>query len=301
MKQFKMDTFDNQKISVNIWDEVASVKGGVVIAHGMSEHPDRYDGFAKLLNSLGYVVIADDHRGHRYSASGEKGQVHGDSFNQTVKDTDMLVDYLKSNYGVKVLLLGHSYGSFIAQAYIERYSGKLKGAILSGTAYMKSALVGMGKMIAGMQNAVLGPDRQGKLIDKLSFGAYNKPFLSQGQEFAWLSRDTAEVDKYIKDPYCGYVLSIGFYRSFFKGIMKMYGKDALNINKKLPIFIAVGGDDPVSNKAKNAEKLYKFYLGLGCNVKYKVYDGARHEIMNEINREEVYSDMVQFIEGVFNE
>lgn len=300
MKQVKMDTFDNQKISVNIWDEVENIKGGVVIAHGMAEHPDRYDNFAKELNKLGYVVVADDHRGHRYSAAGANGQVSGDSFNQTVSDMDMLIDYVKATYNVEVFLFGHSYGSFLSQAYIERYSQKLKGVILSGTAYMKSALVGSGRMIARLQSAFVGPEREGKLLDKLSFGAYNKPFASQGQPFAWLSRDVEQVDKYIKDPNCGYVMSIGFYCAFFNGIMKMYGKDALNISKKLPILIAVGSNDPVSSNAKLAEKLYKFYLDLGCNAKYKCYEGARHEILNETNREEVYSDMLAFIEGVFD-
>jgi len=159
----------------------------------------------------------------------------------------------------------------------------------------------MGLAIATVQKFLFGPDKPGNLINTMSFGAYNKPFESQGQKFAWLSRDVEEVDKYEKDPYCGYVMSIGFYHSFFKGIMSMYGKDALNINKKLPIKIAVGSMDPVSNQSALAEKLYKFYLDLGLtNVTYKVYKDARHEILNETNREEVQADMIKFIEGVFN-
>jgi|CZCB01.1.fsa_nt_gi alpha-beta hydrolase superfamily lysophospholipase len=299
MKQIKMDTFDKQKISVNIWDNVENIKGGILISHGMAEHPDRYDDFALFLNKLGYVVVADDHRGHRFSAAGEKGQVSGNSFVQTIKDMDMLIDYIKNTYNTEVVLIGHSYGSFLSQAYMEKYSNKLKGVILSGTAYMKSALVASGLAIASIQNAIFGPDKPGKLIDKMSFGAYNKPFESQGQKFAWLSRDKEQVDKYEKDEYCGYVMSLGFYKSFFKGIMSMYGEDALNINKKLPILIAVGSDDPVSQQAKLAAKLYDFYKGLGLNVSYKVYEGARHEILNEINREEVYNDFKEFIEKIF--
>ena len=299
MKQIKMDTFDNQKINVDIWDEVENIIGGVVISHGMAEHPDRYDDFALYLNKMGFVVVADDHRGHRFSAAGENGRVNGDSFNQTIKDMDMLVDYVKSTYNVEVALLGHSYGSFLSQAYLERYSNKLKGIVLSGTAYMKSPLVGMGLAIASVQKLFLGPDKVGNMINNMSFGAYNKPFEEQGQDFAWLSRDKEQVDKYEKDPNCGYALSIGFYQSFFKGVLKMYGKDALNINKKVPIFIAVGGNDPVSNQAKLADKLLKFYLDLGLNAELKVYDGARHEILNEINNDEVYNDIGEFIKGIF--
>lgn len=294
-----MDAFDNNKISVNVWDKVENIKGGVLIAHGMAEHPDRYDDFAKFLNKLGYVVLADDHRGHRYSAAGEKGQVDGDSFAQTIKDMDMLVEYIKEKYNTEVALIGHSYGSFLSQAYIERYSNKLKGVILSGTAYMKSALVAMGLTIASVQNLIFGPDKPGKLIDKMSFGAYNKPFVSQNQQFAWLSRDTKQVDKYEKDPYCGHVMSLGFYKSFFKGIMGMYGQDRYNISKKLPILIAVGSDDPVSQKAKLANKLYKYYQKLGLNVEYKVYEGARHEILNETNNKEVYEDFKKFLETIY--
>jgi alpha-beta hydrolase superfamily lysophospholipase len=299
MKQIKMDTYDNKKISVNIWDKVDQPKGGILIAHGMAEHPDRYDDFALYLNKLGYVVLADDHRGHRYSAAGEKGQVDGNSFVQTIKDMDMLVDYIKNTYNVEVALVGHSYGSFLSQAYIEKYSNKIKGVILSGTAHMKNALVGAGLAIASVQNFLFGADKPGKLIDKMSFGAYNKPFEAQGQKFAWLSRDKEQVDKYEKDEYCGHVMSIGFYKSFFKGVMSMYGADALNINKKLPIFIAVGSDDPVSQNAKLAQKLFDFYKSLELNVDMKIYEGARHEILNETNRDEVYGDFAEFIEGLF--
>ncbi|MDD4315640.1 MAG: alpha/beta hydrolase [Clostridia bacterium] len=299
MKQIKMDTFDKKKISVNIWDKVDAPKGGVLIAHGMAEHPDRYDDFALFLNNLGYVVVADDHRGHRFSAAGEKGQVDGNSFVQTVKDMDMLVDYIKNTYNVEVALVGHSYGSFLSQAYIEKYSHKLKGVILSGTAHMKNPLLAMGSVIASVQNLFFGADKPGKLIDKMSFGAYNKPFESQGQQFAWLSRDKEQVDKYEKDEYCGHVMSIGFYKSFFKGVLSMYGDDALNINKKLPIFIAVGGDDPVSQQSKLAKKLYDFYKSLELNVELKIYEGARHEILNETNRAEVFDDFAKFIEGLF--
>lgn len=299
MKQIMMDTFDKKKISVNIWDKVDNIKGGVLIAHGMAEHPDRYDDFALFLNKLGYVVLADDHRGHRYSAAGEKGQVDGNSFVQTIKDMDMLVDYIKNTYNTEVSLIGHSYGSFLSQAYIEKYSNKLKGVILSGTAYMKSPLIAAGLTIASTQNMLFGEDKPGKLIDKMSFGAYNKPFESQGQQFAWLSRDTEQVDKYEKDEFCGYVMSLGFYKYFFKGIMGMYGQDKYNINKKLPILIAVGSDDPVSQNAKLATKLYNFYKELGINVNYKVYEGARHEILNETNRAEVYEDFKNFLEGLY--
>lgn len=300
MKQLFLKAFDDTEIGIDVWDEVENPIGCVQIAHGMAEHPDRYDDFAKFLNAKGYIVAADDHRGHRRGAiNGENGQVYGDSWNQTLEDMNTLCDYLKATYNKDVLLLGHSYGSFLSQRFLELHSDKLVGAILSGTAYMKGALVGAGKFIASLQALFCGEDKKGKLIDKLSFGAYNKPFKEQGQDFAWLSRDKEQVAKYEADPDCGYVLCIGYYLSFFRGVMKMYGDDAKKISKDFKLMIAVGSDDPVSNKAVLATKLNDFYLGLGLEPEYKVYKNARHEILNETNKDEVYNDFAKFIDSVF--
>lgn len=299
MKFVKIDTFDGKVNTTCVWDETENRIGAVVIVHGMAEHAERYDAFAKFLNSEGYVVLADNHRGHKFNPDGAKGIVCGDSFSNSVEDIKAVVDYAKSVYGLEVVLLGHSYGSFLSQRYIERYASTVRGVILSGTAYMKGALVGMAKVIAGVQKAFCGGEKTAYLIDKLSFGNYNKPFESQGQKFAWLSRDRSEVAKYEADEFCGYPLSIDYYYSFFKGVMAMYGEDSYAAAKGLPVMIAVGSDDPVSNKAVLAEKLYKFYLQKGLDVSYKVYPGARHEILNEINKKEVYADMLAFIEARF--
>ena len=297
----ELKTFDDKYNTVSVWDDVENVIGVVVIAHGMAEHADRYDDFAKRLNGEGYVVLADNHRGHKYNPDGDLGKVAPDSFENSVRDIRTVVEYAKEKYAPGVLLLGHSYGSFLAQRYLELYVDTLTGCILSGTAYMKGALVGMGKLVAGVQRALIGGDKTGKLIDKLSFGAYNKPFESQGQRFAWLSRDKAEVAKYEADEYCGYPLSINYYYYFFRSVQRMYSDKVRSVPADLPILIAVGSEDPVSNKAALAEKLYKFYLQNGLNVTYKVYPGARHEILNETNRAEVYDDMVSFIDGAFGQ
>lgn len=305
MNLIKLESFDGKIITVNVWDEVENIVGGIVISHGMSEHAARYDDFAKFLNKQGYVVLADNHRGHKYGPDGEeagskKGLVEGDSFLQTVNDMKTVVDYTKATYKVEVVLLGHSYGSFLSQKYLELFSDSVRGCVLSGTAYMKSALIAMGYGIASIQKAISGGEKIGKLIDKMSFGAYNKPFVSQGQKFAWLSRDKEQVAKYEADEYCGYALSLAFYSSFFKNILNMYEEGADNIRKDIPVLIAVGSDDPVSNQSTAAVKLYNFYLQKGIkSAEIKVYDKARHEILNEINNAEVYGDMAAFIDKCF--
>ena len=300
MKHMELRTFDDKINTVSVWDEVDNKIGAVVIVHGMAEHADRYDDFAKRLNREGYVVLADNHRGHKFNPDGERGIVAPDSFENSVRDIKSVVDYAKQTYGVGVALLGHSYGSFLSQRYLELYADTVVCCILSGTAYMKGALVGMGKAIAGLQRFFVGGEKTGKLIDKMSFGAYNKPFESQGQRFAWLSRDRKKVAEYEADEYCGYPLSIDYYYYFFRSIQKMYSDAVKSVPADLPILIAIGSDDPVSNKGVLAEKLYKFYLQNGLNVELKVYPGARHEILNEINRAEVYNDFVAFIDKAFN-
>ncbi|HOO23430.1 MAG TPA: alpha/beta hydrolase, partial [Clostridia bacterium] len=183
MERILLDTFDNRKLPVDLWDKVENPKGIVVISHGMAEHPDRYDDFAKFLNSHGYIVAADEHRGHRNNAIDKvNGLTEGDSWNQTLKDMDTLIDYMKATYKLNVLLLGHSYGSFLSQRYVEMHSDKLLGVLLSGTAFIKSGLIGAGLAIASVQKAIFGEKKTGNLINKMSFGAYNKPFVAQGQE-----------------------------------------------------------------------------------------------------------------------
>ena len=300
MKHMELRTFDDKINTVSVWDEVDNKIGAVVIVHGMAEHADRYDDFAKRLNREGYVVLADNHRGHKFNSDGERGIVAPDSFENSVRDIKSVVDYAKQTYGVEVALLGHSYGSFLSQRYLELYADTVVCCILSGTAYMKGALVGMGKAIAGLQRFFVGGEKTGKLIDKMSFGAYNKPFESQGQRFAWLSRDREKVAEYEADEYCGYPLSIDYYYYFFRSVQNMYSDAVKSVPAEMPILIAIGSDDPVSNKGVLAEKLYKFYLQNGLNVELKVYPGARHEILNEINRAEVYNDFVAFIDKAFN-
>lgn len=300
MKHMELRTFDDKINTVSVWDEVDNKIGAVVIVHGMAEHADRYDDFAKRLNREGYVVLADNHRGHKFNPDGERGIVAPDSFENSVRDIKSVVDYAKQTYGVEVALLGHSYGSFLSQRYLELYADTVVCCVLSGTAYMKGALVGMGKIIAGLQRFFVGGEKTGKLIDKMSFGAYNKPFESQGQRFAWLSRDRKKVAEYEADEYCGYPLSIDYYYYFFRSVQNMYSDAVKSVPAEMPILIAIGSDDPVSNKGVLAEKLYKFYLQNGLNVELKVYPGARHEILNEINRAEVYNDFVAFIDKAFN-
>ena len=304
MEEFNMISFDGTDIHCYIWNDVAEPKAVVQIAHGMGEHCGRYDDFASFLNKNGYIVIAEDHRGHGKTCGYEKrGIVEGDSYNDTISDMIALTNnYAIKKYKLPVVLVGHSYGSFLSQGYIERNGDALAGVILSGSAYMNTMQVAFGRLVASIQNLLCGGSKPANLIAKLSFGAYDKQFKEENQPFAWLTRDKEVVKKYIADEYCGaaFNMSIAFQKSFFYGMKTVYRPEALrNIPKSLPIFIASGDKDPVGGNGELVTRLYEEYRSLGISdLAVKLYPDARHEILNELNKEEVYADFLAFIDKV---
>lgn len=302
MKNEKFTSFDGTVLQCYLWNDVKNPKGVVQISHGMAEHARRYDNFATFLNRNGYIVYADDHRAHgltstKQSTKGVKGYHKGDIYMDTVKDEIAITDYLAEKYGLPVVYLGHSYGSMLGQRYIEM-SNKSCGAVLCGSANMKGALLGVGSSIANMQYALLGGEKEGKLLNNLSFGSFNSKFKKDKTPFAWLSRDKEQVKKYIFDEQCGYTMSIAFFKFFFQGLKSSYKSDNLaGIDKNKPIAIFSGAQDPVGGAGKLVKKLHDMYKNLGVkDVTMKLYDGARHEILNETNNAEVYADFLAAIE-----
>lgn len=304
MKTEKFKSFDGTVLQCYLWDDVRNPKGVVQISHGMAEHARRYDNFAGFLNKNGYIVFADDHRAHgmtstKQSSKGVKGFHKGDIYNDTVKDEIAITDYLKKKYDRPVIYLGHSYGSMIGQRYMECENGAA-GVILSGTAMMKGGTLSLGAAISNMQFRTKGGETEGKTLDKLSFGAYNKPFKADNIPFAWLSRDKEQVKKYVLDEQCGYVMSNAFFKYFLNGLKNVYKPENIAaINKDIPVALFSGSLDPVGGKGKLVQKMYNLLKEAGVkDVSIKLYDGARHEILNETNNQEVYADMLNTINGM---
>lgn len=304
MKTEKFTSFDGTVIQCYLWNDVKNPKGVVQISHGMAEHARRYDHFATFLNSRGYIVFADDHRAHgmtstRESSKGVQGYHKGDIFGDTLKDELAITSYLKERFGLPVVYLGHSYGSMIGQRYVEEKNDSV-GAVLIGSAYMKGALLSTGVALAKLNYAFTGGEKKGKLLDTMSFGSYNTPFKKEKRPFAWLSRDEEQCKKYFLDEQCGYVMSVAFYRYFLAGLKAAYKSENLaKIDRKKPIAIFSGSEDPVGGKGKLVTKLYEMYKAQGVEkVEMKLYTDARHEILNEINREEVYADVVTAIDSM---
>lgn len=301
MKQFILEGYRGYNLWLTAWDEVSEPKAIVQILHGMAEHIGRYDHFATYLNSLGYIVIGDDHRAHGRTAGEDKLGIvpEGDCFADTIQDAIRITEYAKHEYGLPLILFGHSYGSFLAQGYIQRASGDIAAAVLCGSACQSGIAVAFGKLVASLQCSLMGPDAPAKLIRKLTFGAYDAKFASERKPFAWGNRDDVEREKYLADKMCDFTMSAGFYRSFFHGLSTLYkAKNLSNIRKDLPLFIISGDKDPVGGMGKLVIKLYEKYLSIGMtNVSMKLYPDARHELLNEINKQEVYSDVSDFCDA----
>ena len=293
-----VDSFDGAKIYTRLWDETKNPRGVVLIIHGMSEHSARYDEFSKFLNKNDYVCFAFDLRAHgKTSVNIESlGKYDGDLFMDSVNDAIFFSHLLNELYpSLPLLVFGHSFGSFLLQRYVECYD-QYKGVIFCGSANMKNdSSVSLGLFVSGFSKFFCGKNKPSKLIAKLSFGAYAKKF----EDGNWLSRDKKECEKYKKDDYCGFICSHNFYHSFFKNLKAIYKKDNLaQINTRKPMLIISGSDDPVGGFSRLSTKLDELYTKLGVkNKKFILYKGARHELLNETNKKEVFENILTYLDN----
>lgn len=285
-------------------ENIEEAKGIIQISHGMAEGAHRYEPLAKYLTNHGYIVYAHDHRGH--GQTGDKvGQIgilaKENGFEYLVRDLHKLSQMIRKDYPqLPLILLGHSMGSFVAQRYIMEYGNEIEGLILSGSNGKQGILLDIGLWMVKKEVEKIGRNTPSKKLDKLIFGTYNKQFGATRTPFDWLSRDEKEVDKYIEDPYCGGVFSAGFFYDFLTGL-KYIGKleNKKSIPVTLPIYIFSGDRDPVGKNGKGILDLVKDYKKVGIQkVEYKLYPGGRHEMLNEVNKEEVMKDILGWVEEI---
>lgn len=302
---FTLDSSDGLKINTYKWFiENSQSKGVIQISHGMAETVSRYEEFAKALAKRGYIVYGNDHRGHGLSSVdkdslGFLGEDRG--FVKLIEDISILTDYIKNeNPNLPIILFGHSMGSFASQRYIMDYKDKIQGLILSGSNGKQGLALKFGKVIANLEMKIRGPKAKSNLLNKVSFGSYNKKFSPNRTEFDWLSRDGKEVDKYIQNPYCGTIFPTSFYYEFFDTLQYIEDENNFSkIPKNLPILIISGDEDPVGNFGKGVRDLFERYENIGVeNLSIKLYEGARHELLNETNRDEVIDDIIKWIDNL---
>ncbi|MBW1898606.1 MAG: lysophospholipase [Deltaproteobacteria bacterium] len=300
---FKFKTKDNADIFTYKWlpDNEKEMKAVVQLSHGMAEHGRRYERFAGELTGSGYGVYINDHRGHGKTAGSVEALgffADENGWNLVVEDMHQLTGIIKENHpDLPVFLLGHSMGSFLSRNYIYLYGNKLKGVLLSGTAGDPGLLGAIGILLAKRECKKKGKKTKSPLLDKLSFGSFNKAFKPARTDFDWLSRDDKEVDKYIDDPYCGEVFTAGFYLDLLGGIKAINLKSNTNlVPKDLPMFLFAGDMDPVGKNSKGVKQIFKAYEKAGIlDVSCKLYNEGRHEMLNETNREEVFSDIIKWL------
>jgi len=300
---FNFKTDDGKNISVYKWlpDDKNNIKGVVQIAHGMAEHASRYEDFAKVLIESDYGVYANDHRGHGKTA----GSLDNIGYFAPENGWDLVVGdmyklnsiIMKNHSGLPIYLLGQSMGSFLVRSYIMRYKDKLSGVVLIGTSGDPGPLKYLAIFIAKLEMKIKGKKVKSPLLDNLSFGGYNKVFAPNRTKFDWLSRDTSNVDKYVNDPFCGDIFSAGFFYDLLTGIKDIGNfSNIKNISKDLPILLLSGENDPLGNKTRGVLQVYNLFKKAGIrDVDYKFYPGARHEILNELNKEEVCRNIIEWL------
>lgn len=275
-----------------------NVKAVVQISHGMAEHAARYLQFAEYLCENGFAVVLHDHIGHGESAaSPEQLGYFGEHGEQSfVEDMKTVTDWAQKEYpSLPLFLLGHGMGSLIARNYTAQYGNLLAGAVYSGTSGSNPAL-GFGLLLCNVLIKCKGEKYRSKLLDKIAFGAYNKK-TEKRTPCDWASRDKQEVDKFIADPFCGYMYTVSGMKALFLTVREI-SKDSwyAALPQNLPVLLISGAMDPIGNYGKGVREVYRRLQDTGHrNVQMKLYDGARHEILNETNRKEVYADILDFL------
>ena len=275
-----------------------TVKAVVQISHGMAEHAARYLRFAEYLCENGFAVFLHDHIGHGESVSSpELLGYFGEHGEQTfVEDMKTVTDWAKKTYpDLPLFLLGHGMGSLIARKYTAQYGSLLAGAVYSGTSGSNPAL-GFGLLLCNILIKTKGEKHRSKMLDKIAFGAYNKK-TEKRTPCDWASRDEKEVDKFIADPLCGYMYTVSGMQALFLTVREI-SKDSwyAAVPQNLPILLVSGTMDPIGNYGKGVREVFARLQNTGHEaVQCKLYDGARHEILNETNRAEVFADILSFL------
>ncbi len=300
MESFNLKASDGMDVACYSWVPDSPI-GAIHIAHGMGEHAKRYEWVASKLNEKGYAVYANDHRGHGETGRGSLGYMGGDGWNRVLADAFEINQLIRSRHtGLPLVLLGHSMGSMMSQQYITRYGASIDALVLSGSPGFKSQVASIiPKLLVKFEHWRLQPDQMSTLMQGLLFGGANKPFEGPGASgFEWLSRDPEQVQLYVDDEFCGFVLSIGSLQNLYAGSANSQDKTCIaKIPRALPMYIFSGEQDPVHGERKDIERMVAEYRRHGIHkLDYKLYPGGRHEMFNEVNKDEVMSDLLAWLD-----
>ncbi|MDQ3011041.1 MAG: alpha/beta hydrolase [Acidobacteriota bacterium] len=300
---FTFTADDGEKLFVYRWlPDAGTGKAVVHIAHGLAEHAGRYERMAETLTESGYVVLANDQRGHGKTAGEPETIGHfadADGWARILKDIDQIAQQARRDYSHQpVILFGHSMGSLVAQHLATR--NLFDAVAMSGANGNVSPMVHLGKWITRFEGWRLGKRGKSELLNKLSFDAFNKAFKPNRTSFDWLSRDEVEVDKYIADPMCGFLCSTQLWADMLDAITEAAKPEfRAKVPKQLPIYLFSGSRDSANQEGRGSTALAEYYRSIGLEqVSYRIFNQARHETLNELNREEVTEHLIDWLDAI---
>lgn len=291
---------DNLPISVTMFIPEGEIKGIFQISHGMAEHKERYYDFMEYLANHGYVTIINDHRGHGKSVKGKDdlGYFYDNTAEYIVEDLHQITSYVKELYPNKeMILFGHSMGSMVVRKYIKKYDKEINKLIVCGSPG-KNPFAGLAIFITKILKIFKGERRRSNFIQNLAFGSYSKGIKSANSINSWICSNSETVGEYDNDELCGFIFTLNGFENLFRLMKEIYEKQGWTLsNKDMPIFFIAGSDDPVIMNEEKWNDSQKFLENLGyTNVNGKLYKSLRHEILNEKSNEQIYLDILSFID-----
>lgn len=302
MTEFTFPSADQKhRIHAVKWVPEGQPRAVLQLIHGIAEYILRYDAFARFMAEHGVYVIGSDHLGHGGSVENDTELgvfAEKDGWDLAVSDIYTLYKETKTLYpDLPYFMLGHSMGSFVLRSFLISYpEAQINGAIISGTGYYAPLVSGAGKWLSEHEIGRKGHVGASTVFQKFSSGPYNKQFKPNRTEFDWLSRDEALVDAYIADPLCGFMPSASMVRDMMGGLGEICRKKNIErMNKEIPVLFIAGDRDPVGSNGKGVQKVYSMFREAGCqDVSIKLYKDGRHEMLNELNKEDVFRDLLEW-------
>ena len=288
---------DGHDVRVRIWRPTGPATHVIQILHGLGEHADRYDRFATAAATRGCVVYCHDHRGHGSHAEQTGHFAGNDGWGLVIGDVyTVYQDIVARHADLPLTILGHSMGSYIAQSFLIRHDVRIAALILSASTWPARLQLRLGSILARFEDWRLGGNRNSAILNQLGFGNYNKAFHPSRTGYDWLTRDEKEVDRYVADPFCGGPYSASLWTDLTVGLLEISTDKALRrIACDLPILISGGEVDPVGGD-KGMTKLAMHYAMTGHQrLTVKIYSDGRHEMLNEIVRDDVTQEWLEWI------
>lgn len=300
-REFRIPSSDGKSgLHVVLWEPEGEVKLLLLISHGMTEHIMRYDPFASFLTEHGAAVIGHDHLGHGKTVQDGRYGYFADEDGHicVIRDLHRTAGRIQALYpGKPLYMLGHSMGSFFLRRYITLYGRELAGAIIMGTGDQRLPIVIAGKLLAGGIGLIRGKEYQSRWMHQLALGSYNRAFAPARTDNDWLSRDHQSVDLYCSDPFCNFKFTCSAYCDFFNIMLdlKLRRQEAF-LPRSLPLLLASGAQDPVGEFGRGVKRVFRRYQAIGMeDVELLLYPDDRHEILNELDRKEVWFDLLNWI------